>query len=137
MDTKLARVITAQMEVAKNLAKDPVRTLKFMLDNKEYFNNADQWIEMIRTEMRDKGTPITDEQLEQCPTVKLAPLDTETRHFDKMQEDAAKVNAQRPFDYLKRDHGGKRGTTPKEPGNFYISKKAEEQEEQEQEDSIV
>lgn len=101
MDTRLTRTIIAQFYAAKGLQLNPLKSIKFMIVNKEYFPYAtDEWLDAIKKEKN-----ITDEQLEKVKVTEFASFYEEIREHEKMKERAKDIHEKRKEDHKKRDFG--------------------------------
>ncbi len=103
--TKGARVIAAQLYVAKGLKRNPSKMIKFMKINREYFPNiSDEMLYEIQKEHK-----LTDEDIDKQTNVEFAELQAE-RNFEKeLLEKAKKIDEIRKEE--QRDHRGKGNAT--------------------------
>jgi Arc/MetJ family transcription regulator len=103
--TKGARVIAAQLYVAKGLKRNPAKMIKFMKINREYFPNiSDEMLTLIQKEHN-----LTDDEIDKQTNVEFADLHAE-REFEKdLLEKAMKIDQARKEE--QRDHRGKGNAT--------------------------
>lgn len=103
-NTKAARVIAAQLYVAKGLKRNPAKMIKFIKCNREYFPNISA--EMLVQIQKEHN--ITDEEIETHPEVQFADLQAESRFEKELLEKAEKIEKIRQEEKReqKRDHRG-------------------------------
>jgi len=103
--TKGARVIAAQLYVAKGLKRNPAKMIKFIKDNKEYFPNISD--EMLRQIQKEHN--ITSDEINSHTNVEFADLNAE-RHFEEaLLEKAMEIEKNRKNE--QRDYRGKGNAT--------------------------
>jgi len=99
--SKKARAIISQFYVAKALPKFPARTLKFILNNREYFPTiTDSMIEQIKIEYS-----INQDDIDKQPLITFAELDAEEREFNNLREKAQEIRIKRSDEKPFRDFG--------------------------------
>jgi len=108
-NTKAARVIAAQLYVAKGLKKNPAKMIKFIKCNKEYFPNISA--EMLVQIQKEHN--ISDEEINNTPEVQFADLQAESRFEKDLMEKAEKIEKlrQKEKKEQKRDHRGRGNST--------------------------
>ena len=114
--TKGARVIAAQLYVAKGLKRNPSKMIKFIKVNKEYFPNIsyDMLVEM------QKEHNLTDEDIDKETNLEFADLQAERKFEEELLNKAKKIDEKRKHET--RDHRGKGNAT------IYKSRQESEQE---------
>ena len=103
--TKGARVIAAQLYVAKGLKRNPSKMIKFIKVNKEYFPNIsyDMLVEM------QKEHNLTDEDIDKETNLEFADLQAERKFEEELLNKAKKIDEKRKHET--RDHRGKGNAT--------------------------
>jgi hypothetical protein len=99
-DTKAARAIVCQLYVAKGLKRNPAKMIKFIRENREYFNIPDYQLESIK-----KENNVTEEDIEKEESVKFADIHAEEKFDKAVLEKAEKIHEIRKQEEDKRDHG--------------------------------
>lgn len=108
MNTKGARVIAAQFYVAKNLNRNPAKTVQFIIDNRDYFPSIDDdEIEKLKKEHN-----LTEEELEKNKTRKLADIDLEKKRDEERKKKDSLLHGQRRVERRDRDFGRGFGENP-------------------------
>ncbi len=103
--TKGARVIAAQLYVAKNIKRNVPKMIKFMKANREYFSNiSDEMLCEIQKEHN-----LTDEEIDKQTNIEFADLHAEKKFEEDLLEKAKKIEQQRKDE--QRDHRGKGNAT--------------------------
>ncbi len=123
-DVSTARIIAANLYIAKRLNVQPAKMIKFILCNREYFPDiTDEKLEAIKKEKN-----ITDENIDSEPEVKFAEIHTEDKFEQELMEKAAKIDKIRKEERSKRDfgHGIKSRHESNKPTNLYNSPNQEE-----------
>jgi len=90
-DTRGARVIAAQLYVAKGIQRNPAKMIKFMKINKEYFPNISD--EMLIQMQKEHN--LTDEDINQQTNVEFADLQAERKFEKDLLEKAQKIDEER------------------------------------------
>jgi len=103
--TKGARVIAAQLYVAKGIKRNPAKMIKFMKTNKEYFPNISD--EMLYEMQKEHN--ITNEEVDKQINIEFADLQAEKKFEQDLLEKAQKIDQQRKEE--QRDHRGKGSAT--------------------------
>jgi hypothetical protein len=99
-DTRGARVIAAQLYVAKGLKRNPAKMIKFMKINKEYFPNISE--EMLLAMQKEHN--LTDDDINKQDNVEFADLRAEKKFEKDLLEKAQKIDEERKKQ--NRDHRG-------------------------------
>lgn len=100
--TKGARVIAAQLYVAKGLKRNPAGMIKFIKINKDYFPDISD--EMLREIQKEHD--LTDEDIDKQTNVEFANLQAEKKFEEDLLEKANKIDQIRKEEKMenKRDH---------------------------------
>jgi hypothetical protein len=98
--TRGARVIAAQLYVAKGLKRNPAKMIKFMKTNKGYFPNISD--EMLFEMQKDHS--LTDEDIAKEPDVEFADPQAERQFEKELLKKAEKIEEERKKE--SRDHRG-------------------------------
>jgi hypothetical protein len=126
-NTRAARVIAAQLYVAKGLKRNPAKMIKFIRTNRDYFPNiSDQMLADMQKEHN-----LTDEQINQQENVAFADIQAERKFEKELLEKAKKIDKLRKEE--KRDHRGKGEATvykSRAEVEEELKKKQEKQEEE-------
>ena len=103
-NTKAARVIAAQLYVAKGLKRNPAKMIKFIKCNREYFPNISS--EMLVQIQKEHN--LSNEEIDNHPDVQFADLQAESRFEKELLEKAEKLEKIRQQEKReqKRDHRG-------------------------------
>jgi hypothetical protein len=89
--TKGARVIAAQLYVAKGLKRNVPKMIKFIKSNREYFSNISD--EMLSEMQKEQN--ITDEEIDKQENIEFANLQAERQFERDLLEKAEKIEEQR------------------------------------------
>ena len=103
--TKAARVIAAQLYVAKGFNSNPAMIIKFIKTNREYFPDvSDQMLVGLRDE---RG--LTDAEIDRQENTEFADINTEQKFEKALKEKAQELDKLRKTE--KRDHRGRGEST--------------------------
>lgn len=86
-NTKAARVIAAQLYVAKGLKRNPAKMIKFIKCNREYFPNISE--EMLSQIQKEHN--ISDDEINRHAEVQFADLQAESKFEKDLLEKAEKI----------------------------------------------
>ena len=129
MDSKTARVIASQFYAAKNLKRNPAKTIKFIISNKDYFPGVNEkWLELVKKEHN-----LTDDDINNEKEVIFADINAEEIEEAEKKAKAKIIQCQRIKEKEKRDYG--KGIksykeTERETPNFVYDLSMEETNEQ-------
>jgi len=115
-DTRTARVIVAQLYVAKRLNVIPIKTIKFIMNNRDYFPDiTDDKLNKLKQEKN-----VSDEDIEKEPDVVFADIQAEGKFENEILEKAKKIDEIRKQEKSKRDYGTRGNTKESDaPNNLY------------------
>lgn len=90
-NTKAARVIAAQLYVAKGLKRNPSKMIKFMKTNRDYFPDITD--KMLLDYQKEHN--ISDEDIEKAAHIELADLKAEDQFYNDLLNKANKFEEAR------------------------------------------
>jgi hypothetical protein len=116
-DVSTARIIAANLYIARRLNVQPARMIKFIICNREYFPDITD--EIINSIKKEKN--ITDDDIAKESEVKFAEIHAESKFEDDLMQKAEKIDKIRKEERTKRDygHGIKNRMETNTPSNVY------------------
>ena len=103
--TKGARVIAAQLYVAKNINRNVPKMIKFIKTNNEYFPNITQDM-LIQMQLEHH---LSDQDIDEQTNIEFADLHAEKQFEQELLEKAEEIEKQRKNQ--SRDHRGRGNAT--------------------------
>lgn len=89
--TRGARIIAAQLYVAKGLQRNPAKMIKFMRINRDYFPNvSEEMLSQIQKEHK-----LSDEDIAKQPDIEFADIQAEKKFEKELLEKAQKIEEER------------------------------------------
>jgi hypothetical protein len=97
----LSRVLAAQFYVAKNLTRAPAKTVRFIMDNRDYFPSInDDVLEKIKEEQK-----LTDDDISKEKAVVFADINLERNLEKEKKKETDKYMKTRSVNSSNRDYG--------------------------------
>ena len=121
--TRGARIIAAQLYVAKGIQRNPAKMIKFMRINKDYFPNISE--EMLSQMQKEHN--LSDEDISKQPDIEFADIQAERKFEKELLEKAQKIEEERKKQT--RDHRGDEKDNKIPRGTVYKDKQQIEIEE--------
>lgn len=100
INSRTARIIAAQFYVAKGLRRNPAQTIKFILNNRDYFPTiTDYIIEQVK-----KENNLSDEDIDKQQDIKFADIDAEHKKEQEEKRIAKEIHENRKNDNANRNY---------------------------------